>query len=424
MQEFINKSFFILLLFTFLFGVMFYDMIDRQLGFSYTDEICVLLVLILYIAKVYKSPKWEFNRTFLIFIGIITFYLIYSIAIGSNVIQGILMDFFIQAKPYISFFCVLALKPELNVNQKKIIRQTVLVFGFYLLLVGFISFGFNDGLVKVLFGHESRFATAATILSLLYLYCGDYTKIDKFVFVLLLSIGLLSGRAKLFGFLAMCVLMLLYMNDSFKMKLNTKNTFFLLLAIALTAFVARDKIQLYFIEGGLGNTRATEDLYARMALYYFSVSVFMEYIPFGSGFASYATYASGVYYSPIYDKLYMNNLYGLTKADPKFISDTYYPALAQFGVVGVVLFFLFWGHLAYKGIKAYSKDCRQEVIISFMIIVFFLIECTSDSTITHNRGIFLMMLLGMIFSDIQKKQTMKEELAKQKVDENGKDSTR
>lgn len=39
MQDYINKSFFALLVFTLIFGVMFYDMIDR-LGFSYVDEIC------------------------------------------------------------------------------------------------------------------------------------------------------------------------------------------------------------------------------------------------------------------------------------------------------------------------------------------------------------------------------------------------
>jgi hypothetical protein len=402
MQELINKSFFVLMLFMLIFGVIFYDMID-SIGFSYTDELCVLLVLILYIAKVYQCPKWEFNRTFLFVMGVFLFYLIYSIAIGSNVLQGILLDFFIQIKPYVSFFCVLALKPELSINQKKIIRQITLILGLYLLLVGLINFGLNDRLVKVLLGHESRFATAASILALLYLYCSDYTKVDKFVFVLLLAVGLFSGRSKLFGFLAICILMLLYMNNSFKMKFGAKNTFFILLAVALAAFVARDKIYFYFIEGGLGNTRATEDLYARMALYYFSLSVFMEYIPFGSGFASYATHASGVYYSPIYEKLYMNNMHGLTKADPAFIADTYYPALAQFGFVGVILFFLFWGDLAYKSIKAYHHNCKKEVIIALMIIGFFIIECTSDSTITHNRGIFLMMLLGMIYSDIKQK---------------------
>lgn len=399
---------------------MFYDIISN-IGFSYVDEICIVLVLILYIIKVYKSPNWRFNKTFLFVLGVFVFYLIYSILIGSNVIKGILLDFFIQIKPYLAFFCVYALKPELNPNQKKIIQQIVLIFSFYMLFVGLLNLVVGPRLVWTLFGHESRFATASSILALLYLHCSDYKKVDKLIFIMLLAIGLLSGRSKLFGFFALCTLMLLYMNNSFKMKLNTQNTLFIILAIGLTAFVAKDKIQFYFITGGLGDGRSEEDLYARMALYYFSTYIFMKYIPFGSGFASYGTYASGVYYSPIYEELYMNNMYGLTKADPKFMADTYYPALAQFGFVGAALFFFFWTNLAWKAIKVYEKGCKKEVVIALMIIFFFLIECTSDSTITHNRGIFLMMVLGMIFSDTQRKIENQQLL---QLNENGENSTR
>ena len=39
--------------------------------------------------------------------------------------------------------------------------------------------------------------------------------------------------------------------------------------------------------------------------------------------------------------------------------------------------------------------------MALMIIIFFMIECTTDSTITHNRGLFMMVLLGLLFSDIR-----------------------
>ena len=102
----------------------------------------------------------------------------------------------------------------------------------------------------------------------------------------------------------------------------------LTVALVLTTIVAWDKINLYFIQGGFGGGRAVDDLYARMALYYFSTNVFADYFPFGSGFATYATFASGEYYSHIYNDYGMNIMHGLTASDPKFIADTYYPALA------------------------------------------------------------------------------------------------
>ena len=82
------------------------------------------------------------------------------------------------------------------------------------------------------------------------------------------------------------------------------------------------------------------------------------------------------------------------------IADTYYPALAQFGCVGVCLFFLFWGNLTLKAIRNFRFIYKESVMI-LLIVMFFLIECTTDSTITHNRGLFMMMLLGLLFSDLK-----------------------
>lgn len=400
-QDFINKNFFGLTIFTLLFGVMFYDLINMA-GFSYVDEICALLLFVLFGINVYRSKDWVFNKIFLFVLGVFLFYLIYSIFIGSNSKKAILMDFVIQIKPYLAFFCVYSMKPVFNANQKKIIRQLALLFSFYLLLIGLGDLIIKDLMLNLL-SHTSRFATAVSILALLYLYFSDYTKRDKLIFILILSIGLFSGRSKLFGFLALSTLVMIYVNKSFEMKLNLKNTLFLFFAIAATAIVAKDKIELYFITGGFGSGREAEDLYARMALYYYSLRIFMDYIPFGSGFASYATFASGEYYSPIYVKYSMERMDGLTEANPSYIADTYYPALAQFGMIGAFLFFFFWYFLTSKAIQAFRQGCKKESVIAILIIAFFLIESISDATLTHNRGFFMMMLLGLIFSDVKYK---------------------
>jgi hypothetical protein len=234
------------------------------------------------------------------------------------------------------------------------------------------------------------------------------------IFVGILAIGLLSGRSKHFGFFALSVLMIFYLNGSFKMKLNFKNTFFIVAAIALTLFVARDKIYFYFIEGGFGKGRGETDLYARMALYFFAFKILVDYLPFGPGFGTYATFASGSYYSPIYAKYGMEKMHGLSKDAPAFIADTYYPALAQFGVVGVVLFFWFWAYWSAKALKAYNKGLHKESVISLIIIFFFIIECTSDATLTHNRGMFMMMMLGLINSDIHCKNINNKQLSENK----------
>ena len=159
---------------------------------------------------------------------------------------------------------------------------------------------------------------------------------------------------------------------------------------------------MYFIQGGFGDGRETSDLYARMALYYFSTFVFVDYFPFGSGFATYGTFASGQYYSHIYNDYGMDIMHGLTQSDPKFLADTYYPALAQFGIVGVVLFFSFWIVLTKKVCRLFGNENTKNFTISLLIIFFFLIECTSDATITHNRGLCMMMLLALSLTEMKR----------------------
>jgi hypothetical protein len=405
MQAFIDRQFFNLTVFTLIFGVMFYDMINNLFGFSYVDEICAGLLLALFGYKVMHTKTWEFNKLFLLVLGIFLFYLIYSFAIHANTKNAILTDFVIQLKPYLAFFCAYALQPRLTENRKRIIRQLILLCCLYVLAIGMI-YMVSDKVIRFAFGHESRLATASSVLALLYLYCSRYDKTDKLIFILLLSVGILSGRSKHFGFFAICLLAMIYINQSFKMKLSVRNITFVIVALAFAIFVAREKIYYYFITGGFGDgARAPNDLYARMALYYFSLRIFTDYFPFGSGFATYATYASGTDYSPIYIKYGMQNMHGLAKDASEFVADTYFPALAQFGVAGVLLFFSFWIHLALKSIKAYRRNKYKEATIALLIIMFFMIESTSDATITHNRGLFIMMLLGVLCSDMQQKSS-------------------
>ncbi|MDH6534534.1 O-antigen ligase domain-containing protein [Parabacteroides sp. 52] len=393
-QEFINKNFYYLFLFTLIFGVMFYDAIR----FNYTDEICVLLLLVLYVYHVVQTKNWEFSKLFLVVLAVFVFYLGYSFWIGSNAKKAIVMDFIIQIKPYLGFFCAYSIAPRFNKSQKLILQQIVIIFTLYLLGIGIMSL-VNGDIMDLLLGHESRFATAVSILALLYLYSVDYSVKDKFFFILILAIGLFSTRSKFYGFLAISIFMVIYINDKFRLQFNLKNTLFLLVAVAGTLFVAREKIYYYFVEGGFGSGREVDDLYARMALYYYSIPLFVDYFPFGSGFATYATFTSGEYYSPIYGKYGMDRMHGLTEADPAFIADTYYPALAQFGVVGVVLFFLFWIHLLKKTVGVFKWGYNKEAVLMLLVIVFFLIECTSDATITHNRGVFMMMFLGLVYAE-------------------------
>ena len=402
LQRFIDNTFYLILTFTLVLGVIFYDVSNYL---SFIDELCAISLFGLYIYYILHTPNWSMNKAFMFTLGVFFFYLVYSLIIQSNTKTAIISDFIIQIKPYLAFFTVYAFAPQLNEQMKKNLRFLTIIFSVYLFLIG-ISNLFDDTILTLLLHHPSRLATASTILASLFLFCSKYTNKNKVIFILILSIGILSGRSKAYAFFVLALFLIFYINKSFKLKFNLKNSIIGTFALVIVVIVAWDKIDLYFIHGGFGSGRAAEDLYARMALYYFSQFIFMDYFPLGSGFASYATFASGKYYSKIYNDYGMDIMYGLTESAPTFIADTYYPALAQFGIVGVVLFFLFWIIQTKKVLSLFNHKNLKYFVIAISIICFFLIECTSDSTITHNRGLFMMMLLALTITNMKKDEVL------------------
>lgn len=397
LREYIDKHFFYLLIFTLIFGVLFYD----TLGITFTDEICAIITLVLYGFHIFHTPKWEINKLFIFTLLIFLFYFCYSFYIKSNIKIAIITDFIIQIKPYLGFFCIYAITPRLDKKKKIVLQCICIFFAFYLFILGICDL-FNSGIITSVMDHPSRYATAVSIIAILFLYTSDYTLKNKIIFLLLLSIGLISGRSKFYGFFIICSFIIFYITDNFKLKLNIKNILYLSIALGLVFLVTKDKFYLYFIQGGFGEGKGETDLFARMALYYFSTDIIADYFPFGSGFGSYATFASAEYYSPLYEKYNINLVYGLSKDFNSFISDTYYPALAQFGIVGVTLFFAFWLRIIKNAIMWHNiQPNSQHFSIIILIVSFFLIECTTDSTFTHNRGLFMMMLLGLVMSNFK-----------------------
>ena len=80
LQEFSNTSIYYLFVITLLLGIVFYDII----GFNAIDEICGLVLLVIFLHNMFKSEDWPINKFFLITIGIFLFYTAYSLFIGST----------------------------------------------------------------------------------------------------------------------------------------------------------------------------------------------------------------------------------------------------------------------------------------------------------------------------------------------------
>lgn len=399
MQTFINNTLYTLFLITLIFSIILYDII----GFKSIDEICALCLLGTFLYAVFQSKDWRINKIFLFVLCVFAFYVCYSLWINSNTKKAILMDLIIQMKPYLAFFCLYQLKPVFRKDQCVLLKQLMLLCWFLFLPLGLAQI-ISPGILTAVVKHPANFASVITVISLVYLYYSDYTTKDKIIFILMLTIGLVSGRSKFYGFYALSILVLLYFENPKNLKLNIKNSAIILCSIAIIAFVAREKIMVYFGAGLMDETE--KDSIARFVLYATSFSIFADYFPFGSGLASFATHASGYYYSPIYSEYNIDNVWGIGKNDWTFIADTYYPSLAQFGIAGVLLFCLFWLYLIKKSYQIFAKTQQTKTFALVLLIIgYCLIENIADASFTSNRGFFMLMFLGLIISNGQTEAT-------------------
>lgn len=95
-----SKNCYILFSIFLLIGVLFYDIIEKYTGFSFTDEV---MALIFGFYALIQHPFQKIMKEFYICCFVFVAYLIYSFSILINVSNAILMDFFIQIKPYLFF---------------------------------------------------------------------------------------------------------------------------------------------------------------------------------------------------------------------------------------------------------------------------------------------------------------------------------
>lgn len=401
MQNFINKHFYELFIVTWLLGIVFYGVIRLE----FIDELCAAVLVLMLVFFVFKTPDWRMNKMFLFTLFVFLFYLGYSIYIESNTTRSIFIDFLIQLKPYLAFFCVYQLTPKFSKDQRKLLKDVSCVIWCLLLLVGFASLFVHKLLFKVM-SHPTAFAAAVVGTSLVYLYSSNYTLKDKLIFLVMLSLGIFSGRAKFYGFLACATVAVLYFSSPKNLRLSTKNIVMFAVMTILVVAVGWQKIEFYFVQGATGEEK---DYLARFVLYITSGSIFIDYLPFGSGLASFATHASRIDYSPVYSEYGIDHVWGLSKSYSAFIADTYYPSLAQFGVVGVLLYILFWVYILKKAFRYFQrKNNTRLIIMSLLIIGYLTIENVADATFTSNRGLFMMMFLGLILSEQKESETEDE----------------
>lgn len=361
--------------------------------FDWSDEILTVLLLLYAIVKqryLVKDKKrmMEIN----IYMTLMIFYLLYSLAIRVTTPRGVFLDILQQVRPYAVFYLTWMMAPQFSPKQQKRIKWVMLLSFFGYLF----AFKFKPSLVTPFGGEESAaLGQIALCCAMVYYLFSKQTKRNRNITILIMLLGLISGKSKYFGECVCFIALVMFV----KSRINFTSVSTLLKVGALGAvviFFTWTKFNAYYVEGFQEDAQAM----ARPATYETGMQImFHDYVPFGSGLGSFGTAAAAKEYSLLYFKYHLNEIWGLDPTNPMFLADAFYPTLAEFGIVGLFFFLWFWKRRLWEANKIPNLIYYR---MALMCILALALESTADSSYLSGKGMGYFMILALCLNSARK----------------------
>ncbi len=381
--------------------------------FKSSDELACLLLLVLAGVDVYANRLTALRKYKLLglFSIVFLFYLVYSLVFCHfNTTSAILADIVSQMKPFVAFGITLALDIHLDDKTKVLIKLAVILNTLVLLCT--FSFWMNEARTM---GHPANFGAIMMLNSWFYLYSslnnkGEVSVKNLLIIVSFLLVGLLCTRSKYYGETLLMFFLLVTYKSGMQRQIDYKKILAVLVLLLLIVIVSWQKINFYFIEGAndvmnsVIDAESLSDSFARPVLYAIAWILLFDFFPFGTGLASYASYASAESYSNLYYDYGLDKVYGLSPKFSSYICDAYYPTLAQFGVMGIVLLVWFWTWILCRLNRIEKRrgaSYKYQYILGVMVLIFILIESIGNTFFIQGHGMLAMMFLGILLSEEQ-----------------------
>lgn len=362
-------------------------------NFDLSDEILTVLLLLYAIVKqrfLVKNKKrmMEIN----IYMALMIFYLLYSLMIRVTTPRGVFLDILQQVRPYAVFYLTWMMAPQFTPKQQKRIKWVMLLSFFGYLF----AFKFKPSLVTPFGGEESAaLGLIALCCAMVYYLFSKQTKRNRNIAIIIMLLGLLSGKSKYFGECICFIALIMFV----KSKINFTSISTLLKVAALgvvVIFFTWTKFNAYYVEGFQEDAQAM----ARPATYETGMQImFHDYVPFGSGLGSFGTAAAAKEYSPLYFKYHLNEIWGLDPTNPMFLADAFYPTLAEYGIVGLFFFLWFWKRRLWEANKIPNLIYYR---MALMCILALALESTADSSYLSGKGMGYFMILALCLNSARK----------------------
>lgn len=349
-------------------------------GFSSIDEVMTgIIVLYTYAMKrIYstnKKPWKEFN----FFLGLLVFYIIYSLLFGVNVPESVFYDLMQQVRPWSVIYCTWILNPQFTEKQKQWMRGTML-----LTVITFIFYHPELGT-----GDEFRsapFGQLAICTSMAWYVFSEKSKKNIIIAVFIAVVGLMGMKFKYYGQFGAWMFLLFYIKKHLDFK-SMKFVWQMAILVYVVVLLGWDRFNTYYVEG------MTNEELARPMINKATWEILWDYFPFGCGFGGFGTAAAAVYYSPLWKVYHLNTIWGLHYGGSVgFHCDSFFGWFAEIGFFGVFFFVIFWKRRLNEINKIVDDRYYKVAIMSFFCIC---IEWTGDQSFFSGKGMGYLMLLGL-----------------------------
>lgn len=356
------------------------------------DEILIIFMIILFIISLRKKKISFFSIKMIVLLMGFMMIGVFSCYINSSFeLKNVAMSCFLSTK----FWIIVISCSMINFNKKFIdnfykylfiIEKIVLFFAFFNILflsyykqlfpISFVTYRFNFISVCSIFIHPGKYGWFMLFCAIahLSLYVCDKNKKELWKMVVAIIACLFSFRTKVIISAVMCIgCYLLYINrESLKkqMKKILVFTIFIMLFIFPFKNIILNTYTLYFTD--------TEGYSVRQALLDNSFKIAKEYFPIGVGFGKYGTLYAAKNYSEYYFKYGMSNMYGITRNNTSYSTDTFWPAvIGETGFIGTLIYILLVILLLKRMIIIYNEvsiENKSITILSLLIFIQILIE--------------------------------------------------
>ena len=349
-------------------------------GFKNVDEfMTAVLIVYTFMNKWHIDTNTEPWKEYFSFLWVLGCYTLYSLVRQVNVSGAVWIEFVQQIRPYSVIYCTWVLNPRFTEKQKKWMLTAMI-----LTLASWVYYHpeTTQNGAQVEFPVLGQLAICT---GMAYYLFTEETKRNKYIALAIVMVGLLAPKFKFTGEVVCFIALFFFIKKQLDFK-SPKTIAIVSILMTIVIVVVWQKFDVYYVSGW------SNGALARPMTYKTSLQILWDYFPFGPGMGTFASWGAAEYYSPLLYKYHLNTIWGMSPNFNVFIADAFYPTLSQYGIVGIILFSIYWK----RRLKAFTEiEDMKYYRVALMAFFCLAIEQTADTSWLSGKGMGYCMLIGL-----------------------------